>query len=352
MNASHWRSPGLLLYVLFLIGTLQVQNRACAQSPIAPAGSGAPSIGGDSMSTTSTAVPEELTPAQAASVSAKEVLSPGHIEIRQEFSADYSYVGGAQARAHADAGGAHYGDMDEQTSAMRYGLSVPLTASLALEGGVGYHRIDFGNPQGGSALPQSLQAITPDIGLRYRYSPDWSLFGRFNPEIEAVNDWNDSAYLRLTGAMGATWSPNPNLDLTFGLVINPGVADIPVMPLAAVRWHFANAWTLSLGFPKTAVEYQINKQWNVWAGPSFEGGLYKTGSNYGNSFGRPDLDNQRLQYQEIRVGIGSEYRLTSSIGLEGQVGSSVYREFDFKNTAYRVQVQPAPYAELGLKFHF
>jgi hypothetical protein len=298
---------------------------------------------GDSFSpSTSVSVPPEV-----AVSSDKNGKQPDAMAIHQELSLDYGYVGGSQARN----GGTHYGDSDEQQSDLKYNAAIPINDLLGVSFGVDYSRFDFGNPGAAAGIPQSLEVVSPSVGLRYKLDSQWALFGRFAPEIENLNNWSQSQYVRYTGAVGAFYDLNPDLQFTFGLAINPGTIKVPVIPLVGVRWHFEKDWTLLLGFPKSEVEYQITPKWTVGVGPSFQGGVFRTDGDYGNAIGRADLNNQHFYYREVRVGLNSEYKLTKWASITGEVGDSVYREFDFKDdNNYKVKDQPAPYGQIGLKF--
>ncbi|MDE1171679.1 MAG: DUF6268 family outer membrane beta-barrel protein [Verrucomicrobium sp.] len=269
-------------------------------------------------------------------------------QIHQELAVDYSYVGGSQARN----GGTHYGDSDAQEHDVRYSALVPFDETWGMSFGVDYSRFDFGNPSTAAGLPQNIEAVVPNIGVRYKVDDQWALFGRFAPEIENLNNWSQSQYIRYTGALGAFYDVNPALQFTFGLAINPGTIKIPVMPLVGMRWKFADSWTLFVGFPKSSVEYRINPKWVVGAGPSFKGGVFRTDGDYGTASGRPDLNNQHFYYREIRVGVNTEYQFTPWMALDAEVGGSLYREFDFDDvgSGYKVKNQPAPYGQIGLKF--
>jgi hypothetical protein len=47
----------------------------------------------------------------------------------------------------------------------------------------------------------------------------------------------------------AQYGPRRELVWMFGLSVN-AFSDHPVMPVAGVRWQFAQAWTFNLGFPQ------------------------------------------------------------------------------------------------------
>ncbi len=256
-----------------------------------------------------------------------------------------SYVGGSSTKS----GSNDHGSLSEQLFRFECRSSIPVSDDLSVLLSAGYNRFDFSSLDATSATPQNLEIEKASVGLSYRISPQWETFGMITPSIGEVNGWGRSYFL-LSGAAGANWKVNPDLSFTFGLAVNPeGVSDLPVIPLIGAHWHFEDQWTLNVGLPRTSIEYALTKELHFWAGPSFEGGSFKTGSSYGNAFGRPDLNDQKLEYREIRVALGTDYKITPAIGISAELGSAVYRDFYFRNVGYSPHSDPALYGQLGVK---
>lgn len=268
--------------------------------------------------------------------------------IPEDVSLRYSYVGDSKLKSGAS------GNMGEQTSQFGYGLKIPLRDDLALHWGFNYNRLDFGQPAG-SPLPDSLQTLSTSLGIDYKIDSEWGVFGAVSPRIGLVDNWNnvESDNFDMSGAFGATYDPAKDLSIRFGLAINPGTSSIPVLPLVGVRWKFEDDWTLNFGFPRTAIDYQLLP--NLRLTPievGFEGGSFHTGKTYGDSVGMPQLNNQKLDYTEVRVGIGASYTIVQNVDLGLSSGVVAYRQFDFKNADVSPKVDPAPYVQLGVRVGF
>ncbi len=272
--------------------------------------------------------------------------------LNEDFSMSYSYVGdghvGAGTRGHS-------GNLDEQTSALGYGVEVPLSEKWMVTGGLGYSRFDFGRPEG-SYLPQNFQKFSLNMGVGYKLSDEWSLFGRFGPNLNIIDGFNIySNDLTFSGALGAVYKPSKTLAVRFGLAVDSdNGTGLPVMPLLALKWDFAKDWDLNLGLPRTSVDWQILP--NLQVSPlmaEFMGGSYHTSKSYGDRVGLPELNDRKLDYTEIRLGAGATYAVTKDLDLNFSVGSVVYRKFDFKDASdASPKVDPAPYVQVGAKLKF
>ena len=270
------------------------------------------------------------------------------VGIRHEVRADYSYVGDAKLKS----GGS--GDLGEQSSHFAYGVTIPLDAKWSLRAGLGENRLDFGRPAG-SPLPQTLQTLSFNIGAGYKIDEKWSAFAGVSPRLSLMEGWDhvNSQEVEFGGALGAVYVVNKDLIFTFGLAVNPGTDGLPVMPIAGVRWVFEKDWTLNVGMPRTSIDYQLLP--NLRLSPlvfGFEGGSYHTSKNYGTAYGMPQLNDRKVRYNEVRVGVGAGYTILPNLTADLTGGVIAYRNFDFKDSGYSAKTDPAPYVQVGLKLGF
>ena len=268
--------------------------------------------------------------------------------IRQEVHLDYSYAGDSKLKSGAS------GDLGEQSMHFGYGIVVPLDSKWSLKWGVEDNRLDFGRPSG-SPLPQNLQTLSMQIGAGYKIDDKWSLFAAVSPRLSLMQGWDrvDAQEVEIGGMVGANYIVNKDLAFTFGLAVNPGTDSIPVLPLAGVRWKFEKDWTLNLGVPRTSIDYQLFP--NLRLSPllvGFEGGEFHTSKTYGNAYGMPQLNDRKVHYNEVRVGVGAGYKILPNLGVDLSGGVIAYREFDFKDAGYSPKTDPAPYVQIGLKMGF
>ncbi|HEY8967300.1 MAG TPA: DUF6268 family outer membrane beta-barrel protein, partial [Candidatus Methylacidiphilales bacterium] len=216
------------------------------------------------------------------------------------------------------------------------------------------NRLDFGRPAG-SLLPQNLQIVSTSLGAQYQIDDQWAAFAAVSPRLSLMQGWDrvDAQEVSIGGAVGANWKYSPDLALTFGLAVNPGSENIPVLPLVGAKWKFAEGWTLNAGIPRTSIDWQALP--NLRFSPllvGFEGGTYHTSKTYGNAYGAPNLNDRRMSYSEVRVGLGAGYAILPNLTADLSGGVIAYRQFDFKDAGYNPKVDPAPYVQVGLRVGF
>ena len=72
--------------------------------------------------------------------------------------------------------------------------------------------------------------------------------------------------------------------------------------------------------------------------------------NFGTLRGDPSLNHASISYEEVRLGSGLEWKLSTATKLSFEGGYIPYRNFDFHRTQVRYhQDGGAPYARIG--FH-
>jgi hypothetical protein len=88
---------------------------------------------------------------------------------------------------------------------------------------------------------------------------------------------------------------------------------VPLIGGPGVIWRFAEGWTLNAVLPKPQVSYKPNDQWTFFAGGELKGMTFRVAEDYGTRIGEARLDNDRLTYREIRVGLGARHRFPSAL---------------------------------------
>jgi hypothetical protein len=72
--------------------------------------------------------------------------------------------------------------------------------------------------------------------------------------------------------------------------------------------------------------------------------------NFGTLRGNPALNHAAITYEEVRLGGGLDWKLSTAVKLSVEGGYIPYRNFDFHRTEVRYhQDGGAPYARIG--FH-
>jgi opacity protein-like surface antigen len=275
-------------------------------------------------------------------------------DITHEIDWSYSYVGGSDIHR----GDTSYGNLSENHMDFSYVASIPVQENWQLRVGLMYDRYDFGSLKG-SVLPNTLGAAALILGADINLSDQWIMRVEIRPGVysDFKNVTIDQCNLPLI--VGATYLVNADLQWFFGLQFDPHFGtgiyhwdDSPVMPGVGARWHFADQWTLMAMLPDPELQYDIQKNLQLYVGARMRGGNYRMSNDFGKDSGHSDLGNANLSYREIRVGLGARYTITPGIMLEVEGGSAVTRQFYYSGPDMQFHTDPAGYGQIQLKAEF
>lgn len=269
------------------------------------------------------------------------------LKFNHEYEVNYSYVG--EGEIHR--GNLSYGDFSEQTARANYVASTAVASNVYLRGGVNYDYFSFDIPRGGSAVPNSFQGIAPVIGADFQITD--KLLMRFETQPGVYSDFQDISFddVNIPTVIGGSYLYNADLQFFFGLSVDPR-RQYPVLPGGGVRWKFAKDWTLFAVLPAPRIEYNVNEKLTVFAGAEAKGGTYTVGKDFGTRAGIPSLDNDAMEYTEIRAGAGAKYEVLAGTVLSLDAGYMVYRRFEFHASGVQLGSEPAPYVQIGLSGKF
>jgi opacity protein-like surface antigen len=143
--------------------------------------------------------------------------------------------------------------------------------------------------------------------------------------------------------IGGTYIVNSGFQIVFGVGID-ALRKYPVLPGGGIRWKFAPQWTLNAVAPAPRLEYEVSNSFMVYGGADIRATSYRVDKQFGTMRGDPALNHAAITYEELRVGGGLEWKLTSAIKLVAEGGFIPFRNFDFHRTEVRYhQDGGAPY---------
>jgi len=273
-------------------------------------------------------------------------LAANPMSVSEELDAVYSYVGDANTRGV----GLSHGEIDEQSSDLKYVVSPQVNKDLLLRFGAEWQRFSFDVPDH-AAMPRLLQQASGVLGFDYQVADQWLMRVECEPGIygdfENIN-WRDfNAPLVIAGIYLA------DADLQWLLGIRVDVrCEYPVLPVAGVRWKFADQWTLNLMLPSPRLEYAVNDRLTLYTGGGVEAGTFATGETFGTEHGEPKLDGAIVDFFELRLDAGFSWKLTPSVTVEAEVGYMPYRWFDFSEPDIDFRSYNAPYGQLACHARF
>jgi opacity protein-like surface antigen len=152
--------------------------------------------------------------------------------------------------------------------------------------------------------------------------------------------------------IGGTYIFNSNFQVIFGLGID-ALRQYPILPGGGIRWKFAPQWTLNAVAPTPRLEYEPNSNLMFYAGADLRLNSYRTDKQFGTMRGNTALNHAAITYNEMRVGAGLDWKISSAFKFTLEGGFIPFREFDFHRTQVRYHQDGAvPYAMLGLHAAF
>ncbi|MDQ3198386.1 MAG: DUF6268 family outer membrane beta-barrel protein [Verrucomicrobiota bacterium] len=261
-----------------------------------------------------------------------------------EFTIEQAYIGGSDVQR----GNRSVNDFDEYYSNVEF-IYTPRIAFGILRLGAQWERYSFGFPNGGQQLPNTLQSINSIIGLDTKFSD--SILVRFEAQPGFYSngfDHLDGDSFNVPFILGGTYIVSPELQLVAGIGVN-FQSRFPILPGGGLRWKFAPNWTLNAVLPTPRLEYQVNRNLTVFAGADIKAITIRTDDQFGDSHGDTSINSAWLSYQEVRAGVGVEWKINSFISLTAEGGYVPYRQFDYHRTEVRYHHESgAPYGAIVL----
>lgn len=223
-----------------------------------------------------------------------------------------------------------------------------ITGKWYFRAGVEYERFDFGGSENG--LPNHLQAAYAHLALEYVVHDHAGAGIELDPGAYFEN--------RITGdAVDVPWKVFVSFplkkDKVFGVIgVGGALYQHPIVaPGGGIIWLISDKMRLEGVFPKPALVYQPNDDWQ----------FRLLGELFYESFRTDDvlttehklqLHNAIVEYNEDRVGVQTKYSGIKPFQIIAGAGCTVRRDFDFFRAHQRAVADPAPYVRLSVEAKF
>lgn len=225
--------------------------------------------------------------------------------------------------------------------------------------GAGYelHSIDLPGSNTTVAVPDRLRSVEMKFGYRWEITDDWSGFGFVQPGWHTATggDWLDSDGIGVRVILAARRQWDAQRAFSAGLMYNSlARSSYRLLPFVGFEWRPADQWSVTAGFPRTGVTYAVSDQLNVsLQAEGSGGGFHVEKAPLPASLVGRDLNDQKLQFVEVRVGVGAEYALSDAFELQASVGAVVSRSFHYHELGYKLRSKDAaPYVSVGGRVRF
>jgi len=224
-----------------------------------------------------------------------------------------------------------------------------ITGKWYFRAGVEYERYDFNGTDNG--LPDHLQAASAHVAVEYVVKD----FPGISIELDPGVYFQDSVSWDAVDIPGKAFVTFPlKKDKIFAVVaLGWGLyQDPPVAPGGGIIWLFSDKLRLQAVFPKPALIYQPNDDWDFRITGELNYTSFRTDDVVSHTEHKLDLHDAVLQYSEDRAGVQVGYSGIKHLKLIAGAGVTVERNFDFFRANQSKRTDPGPYLRIAAEAKF
>ena len=223
-----------------------------------------------------------------------------------------------------------------------------ITGKWYFRAGVEYDRYDFGGTNNG--LPDHLQTASAHLALEY----DVKDFAGISIELDPGVYFQDNVTWDAFDIPAKAYVTFPlKKDKIFAVVALGGsiYQDPPVAPGGGIIWIFSDKLRLQGVFPRPALIYQPNDDWEFRITGELNYTSFRT-DDVLTTERKLQLHNAVVQYSEDRAGVQMAYSGLKPLKLIVGAGVTVERDFDFFRANQSKRTDPAPYIRVAAQAKF
>jgi hypothetical protein len=223
-----------------------------------------------------------------------------------------------------------------------------ITGKWYLRLGAEYERFDFGGTDNG--LPDHLQAAYAHLAYEYVVHDHAGASIELDPGVYFQDHVSGDAF-------DIPWKIFVSFplkkDKIFGVIgLGGGLFQHPIVaPGGGLIWLFSDKLRLEGVFPKPALVYEANDDWQFRIQANLFYESFRTDDVF-TTQKKIQLQNAVVQYNEDRIGVMAKYSGIKPFRIIVGAGYTFLREFDFFRASRRAKLDPAPYVQLSLEAKF
>src|SRR5262249_7054817 len=223
-----------------------------------------------------------------------------------------------------------------------------ITGKWYFRAGVEYERYDFNGTDNG--LPDHLQGVYAHLALEYVVKDHAGISVQIDPGVY----FQDNVTWDAVDVPGKAFVTLPlKKDKVFATVgIGWGAFQDPaVAPGGGITWLISDKLRLQAVFPKPALVYQPNDDWDIRA----IGELNFLGARTDQvhtAERKLQVDDALVQYSEYRAGLQVGYSGLEPFKIIAGAGATIERNFDFFRINQSKRTELAPYVRIGVEAKF
>lgn len=217
--------------------------------------------------------------------------------------------------------------------------------SFDILGGLSYRRLQFSTPTA-APIPNTLQSIAGVVGAQGRFG-NWR--ARFEVLPGLYSDFSDLSGddFNAPVLLETAYRVNDRLEVGVRANVDPFRNNV-VVAMPGVSWLISDAWKLELWFPRPQIEYSLRDDVTLFAGGSVSGGSFRVAEDFGTALGRPTLNGEKIDYREVRAGLGARVEFSEGILAELAGGWIFDRRFEFHERDLTLNGDGAPYIQFSV----
>ncbi len=269
----------------------------------------------------------------------KAMVEPQSQNALDLFSLEWDYTGRSHFHDH------DLGSQDVSHSDFSYSHRFPIKGQVYFRTGVDYERFDFGGSTR-AGIPSHLQSASAVFALEYVQENFAGAAIELHPGFYFEDDLRGNTF-DIPIDIYTTFKINSKLYITVG-VAGALNYDPQIFPIGGIIWLISDKVRLEAVFPKPALIWTPQENWEFRALGEVLGGAYRLDR------GNPDrqLSNAVVQYSEYRAGAQATYSGFKPFDLFAGAGYTFLRQFDFHRSVHDRNVDGAFYVKVGVEAKF
>jgi hypothetical protein len=229
-----------------------------------------------------------------------------------------------------------------------YGHRFLITGKWYFRAGIEYERYDFGGTDNG--LPDHLQGLYGRLALEYVVKDSLGAAIELDPGVYFQDHVSGDAF-DLPGKVFVTFPFKKDkifatVGFGWGMFQDPVVA-----PGGGITWLFSDKLRLQAVFPRPALVYRPNDDWDIRAIGELNFINART-DDVLTTERKLQLHNALVQYSEYRAGLQIGYSGFRPFTIIAGAGATIQRNFDFFRANQSKRLDPAPYVRIAIEAKF
>jgi hypothetical protein len=186
-------------------------------------------------------------------------------------------------------------------------------------------------------VPSRLQSLAATLDYSQEVNERWSLSSSGSVGSYVTKSGLLSHGWGITASALGLYKWDPDLTLAVGASYESLSTDFRFIPIVGFDWRLSDKWSMALGFPSTAVTYQMRKSLSLSIGLSGSGGVYYVKDDPQPGVAARTLAGSRLETMEARLGFKVEWQFNDTFSVNCTSGDILYREFKYIDRGYKLK---------------